>query len=161
MVLVGVPGAGKSTVGQVLATRLGVEFRDTDWDVERATGKTVAEVFLDEGEAAFRGYEAAQVAAALAQHTGVLALGGGAVLDPATRAALAGHVVVHLQVSLTSASSRVGLDGARPVLALNPRSTLKALREQRAPLYAEVATAVVDTDGRTPAEIADMIMVLL
>jgi shikimate kinase len=161
VVLVGVPGAGKSTVGRLLAQRLGVGFRDTDRDVEAAAGKSVAEVFLDDGEETFRAAEAATVAGALAEHGGVLALGGGAVLDAGTRAALAGHTVVHLQVGLADAASRVGLGGARPVLALNPRAVLKAMLDDRAPLYAEVATFVVPTDGRTPTEVVDAVAALL
>ncbi len=161
VVLVGAPGAGKTTVGRLVASRLGVAFRDTDLDVAAAAGKTVAEVFLDDGEAVFRAAEAAAVAAALAEHDGVLALGGGAVLDAATRAALTGATVVHLEVGLADAASRVGLSGARPVLTMNPRATLKVLLEQRAPLYAEVATAVVATDGRGPEAVTDDVLAAL
>jgi shikimate kinase len=154
VVLVGAPGAGKSTVGRLVATRLGVGFRDTDHDVEDAAGKSVADVFLDDGEEAFRAAEATAVHAALVEHAGVLALGGGAVLSAETRRLLAGHRVVHLQVGLTDAASRVGFAQARPVIALNPRAQLKVLLDERAPLYAEVATAVVVTDARAPDDIA-------
>lgn len=154
VVLVGPPGAGKTTVGALVAARLGVGFRDTDHDVEEALGKPVADVFLDDGEDAFRRAEAAAVRTALRDHEGVLALGGGAVLAPGTRALLRGHRVVHLSVGLPDAAARVGLAQARPVLALNPRAQLKVLLDQRAPAYAEVATVVVDTDGRTADEVA-------
>jgi shikimate kinase len=160
LVLVGPPGSGKTTVGRVLAGRLGVGFRDTDADVEAAAGCTVAEVFLDSGEDAFRDLEAAAVAGALAEHDGVLALGGGAVLREETRRALRGHRVVHLDVGAADAARRVGLARDRPVLALNPRAQLLRLLEQRAPLYAEVRTARVATDGRTPADVAEEILVL-
>ncbi|TCB95319.1 shikimate kinase [Micromonospora zingiberis] len=160
-VLVGAPGSGKTTVGQVLAAELGVEFRDTDADIERQAGKPIPEIFVDEGEAHFRTLERAAVAAALASCDGVLALGGGAVLAEENRAALVGHRVVHLSVELTDAVKRVGLGIGRPLLTINPRATLKHLMDQRRPLYAEVATATVMTDGRTPEEIAAEIIPLL
>ncbi|MEV6692527.1 shikimate kinase [Micromonospora sp. NPDC051196] len=160
-VLVGAPGSGKTTVGQVLAGELGVEFRDTDADIERLAGKPIPEIFVDEGEEHFRALERAAVAAALASCDGVLALGGGAVLAEENRAALIGHRVVHLSVELTDAVKRVGLGAGRPLLAINPRATLKHLMDQRRPLYAEVATATVVTDGRTPEEIAAEIIPLL
>ncbi|MGC5019500.1 shikimate kinase [Micromonospora sp. DT47] len=153
-VLVGAPGSGKSTVGEQLAALLGVEFRDTDADIESMAGKPIPEIFIDEGEAHFRTLERAAVAAALASHAGVLAVGGGAVLAEENRAALVGHTVVHLSVELPDAVKRVGLGAGRPLLAVNPRATLKYLMDQRRPLYTEVATATVVTDGRTPEEIA-------
>ncbi|WBB57499.1 shikimate kinase [Verrucosispora sp. WMMD573] len=160
-VLVGAPGSGKTTVGQGLAEALGVEFRDTDADIERLAGKPIPEIFLDEGEAHFRTLERAALAAALASCTGVLALGGGAVLAEENRAALVGHRVVHLSVELPDAVKRVGLGVGRPLLSINPRATLKHLMDQRRPLYAEVATDTVVTDGRTPEEIVAEIVALL
>jgi shikimate kinase len=160
-VLVGAPGSGKTTVGLALADALGVAFRDTDTDIEQLAGKPIPEIFIDEGEAHFRNLERAAVATALASHPGVLALGGGAVLAEETRAALIGHTVVHLSVELPDAVKRVGLGAGRPLLALNPRATLKHLMEQRRPLYAEVATATVVTDGRTPEEIAADVLAVL
>jgi shikimate kinase len=160
-VLVGAPGSGKTTVGLALAAALGVPFRDTDTDIEQLAGKPIPEIFVDEGEDHFRTLERAAVAAALASHPGVLALGGGAVLAEENRAALIGHTVVHLSVELPDAVKRVGLGAGRPLLALNPRATLKHLMEQRRPLYAEVATATVVTDGRTPEEIAAEVAALL
>lgn len=152
-VLVGPPGSGKTTTGEALAEALGVPFRDTDADIEQAAGKPIPEIFIDDGEPHFRTLERAAVATALASFDGVLALGGGAVLAEPTRAALAGHTVVFLSVELPAAVERVGLAQGRPLLAVNPRATLRHQLAQRRPLYEEVATLTVATDGRTPAEV--------
>ncbi|GAB7052483.1 shikimate kinase [Catenuloplanes indicus] len=160
-VLVGLMGAGKTTVGTALAERLGVAFRDTDHDVEAVAGKPVSEIFIEDGEDRFRALERAAVATALETFGGVLALGGGAILAEETRARLAGHTVVFLSVELADAVKRVGLGAGRPLLAINPRATLRHLMSQRAPLYREVATHVVVTDGREPAEVTDEILALL
>jgi shikimate kinase len=154
-VLVGPPGAGKTTVGELLAARLGVTLRDTDADIEAALGMSVADIFIEKGEDAFRAAERAAVAAALAEHPGVLALGGGAVIDPASRAALGGHTVVYLEVDVSDAARRVGLARDRPLLIEAPRARLAALLRERRPLYKEVAAVVVDTSGRTPEEVAE------
>lgn len=153
--LVGPPGAGKTTVGRHVAQRLNVCFRDTDHDIEQTAGKRIADIFVDDGEQAFRALEREAVAAALTEHDGVLSLGGGAVLDPQTRASLAGHRVVLLDVDLSGATARVGLNRDRPVLALNPRAVLKRLLEERIPLYREVASATVDTSRRSVREVVD------
>jgi shikimate kinase len=157
-VLVGVPGAGKTTVGGALAERLGVALRDTDRDIEATAGKPIPDIFVDDGEPHFRALERAAVAAALAEHDGVLALGGGAVIDEGTRALLREQPVVWLQVSAAGGAKRVGLDVPRPVLLGNVRGRLAALVAERSPLYAEVATLTVETDSRTPAEVADAII---
>lgn len=154
VVLVGPMGVGKSTVGRLLAERLGVGYRDTDEDIEAAEGRTIAEIFVDEGEAAFRALEKFAVRAALTEHRGVVALGGGAVLDPDTRALLAGQRVLYLSMEVEEAVKRTGLNVARPLLAVNPRKQWRELMEARRHLYEEVATAVVATDGRTPEEVA-------
>ncbi|TVZ92019.1 shikimate kinase [Streptomyces sp. BK340] len=153
VVLVGPMGVGKSTVGQLLAERLGVVYRDTDDDIVAAEGRAIAEIFVDEGESAFRAIEKRTVHTALAEHEGVLALGGGAVLDADTRALLAGHRVVYLSMDVEEAVKRTGLNVARPLLAVNPRKQWRELMEARRHLYEEVATAVVPTDGRTPEEV--------
>ena len=154
VVLVGPMGAGKSTVAGLLAQRWGTAVRDTDRDIEAAEGRPISAIFVDDGEEHFRALERAAVATALAGHPGVLALGGGAVLDPGTRAALAGETVVFLDVGLSDAVKRVGLGVGRPLLLGNVRSRIKALLDERLPIYREVATVQVGTDGRTPEDVA-------
>ncbi|MEU0449908.1 3-dehydroquinate synthase [Streptomyces tendae] len=155
IVLVGPMGVGKSTVGQLLAERLDTGYRDTDEDIVTAQGRAIAEIFVDEGEAAFRALEKAAVRTALAEHEGVLSLGGGAILDADTRALLAGQRVVYLSMEVEEAVKRTGLNAARPLLAVNPRKQWRELMEARRHLYEEVATAVVATDGRTPEEVTE------
>ena len=154
VVLVGPPGAGKSTVGALLAQAWGLPLRDTDADVEAATGRSIAELFVDEGEAWFREKEHDAVLAALAEHRGVLALGGGAVLDPRTRTALAGHTVVFLAVGLADATRRVGLGAGRPLLLGGVRSRIKQLLDERLPVYRSVATIEVSTDATQAEDVA-------
>ena len=166
VVLVGPPGSGKSTVAGTLSRLLGVTSRDTDADVERSAGKPILEIFVDDGEPLFRTLEHQAVATALTSHDGVLALGGGAVLDPSTQAALAsyvaqGGVVVFLDVTLAHAAPRVGFNQARPLLLGNPRAQWQKLMEARRPVYRQVATLVVDTDGRTPLQVAHEIAAAL
>lgn len=152
VVLVGAPGSGKSTTGVLLAERLGVPFADVDAEIERRTGRTIAAIFADDGEPAFRALEE-QVTAELLTTPGVLALGGGAVLSATTRAALRGHRVVWLQVSASTAVSRVGLNEARPLLLGNVRGRLIQLLAERTPLYAAVATERLETDRLPPEEV--------
>ncbi|MBZ5741280.1 shikimate kinase [Nocardioides mangrovi] len=161
IVLIGPMGAGKTTVGALLAEQLGVTVRDTDQDVEAAEGRPISEIFVDSGEDAFRDLEREAVATALATHDGVLSVGGGAVLDPTTRELLAGHDVVFLRVGLSDAVKRVGLGSARPLLLGNVRSRIKALLDERTPVYESVATVVVDTDGRSPAEVTAEVVAAL
>jgi shikimate kinase len=157
VVLVGTMGAGKTTVGRLLAAAWDVGFRDTDQDVEAAEGRPVSDIFVDSGEAHFRALERAAVAEALATHDGVLALGGGAVMDPETRTALAGHRVVFLRVGLASAADRVGLGVSRPMLLGNVRGRIKQLIDERTPVYESVATHVVDTDGAGVDEVVQRV----
>ncbi|RCH67277.1 shikimate kinase [Streptomyces sp. SDr-06] len=151
-------GSGKSTVGALLAERLGAPYRDTDADIVAAEGRPISDIFIEDGEPHFRALERDAVRAALAEHTGVLALGGGAILDPATRALLAPHPVVYLSMDVEEAVKRVGLNTARPLLAVNPRRQWRELMDARRHLYTEVARAVVATDERTPEEVAQAVL---
>jgi shikimate kinase len=144
-------------VGRLLADALGVGFLDTDQVIEREAGKPVSEIFVDDGEPHFRLLERDAVADALSSHDGVLALGGGAVLNETTRAKLAGHCVVFLRVGLSDAAQRVGLGVSRPLLLGNVRGRMKQLLDERTPVYEAVARHVVDTDGLTAAEVADRV----
>jgi shikimate kinase len=157
IVLVGAPGSGKSTVGAMLAERMGVTFRDVDAVIVERTGKSISEIFTDDGEATFRALEE-RITAELLPLPGVLSLGGGAVLSAGTRSALRGQRVIWLKVGLGQSMKRVGLDTARPLLLGNVRGRLRKLLSERAALYREVATEVIDTDNTTPAEVVETIM---
>ncbi|OLT43637.1 shikimate kinase [Saccharomonospora sp. CUA-673] len=155
VVVVGPPGSGKTTVGLLLAERLGVPFRDADADIEAAEHRAISDIFAEDGEEVFRAIEERTIVETLAEHDGVYALGGGAILSERTRAALRGHTVVFLEVGMAEGVQRTGLSTARPLLAgVNPRATYKALLDARLPLYLEVATCRVGTDGRDPEDIA-------
>ncbi|MCM2392812.1 shikimate kinase [Streptomyces albipurpureus] len=151
-------GSGKSTVGELLAQRLDVPYRDTDADIVAVEGREIADIFIDAGEPYFRELERAAVREAVVGHRGVLALGGGAILDDATRELLAGLPVVYLSLEAEEAVRRVGLNQARPLLAVNPRRQWRELMDARRPLYTEVARVVVATDERTPEEVAQAVL---
>lgn len=153
-VLIGPPGSGKTVTGQALADLLGLPFEDTDERVVRTAGRSISEIFVDDGEAAFRALEREAVAAALAESRGVVSLGGGAPIQESVRELLAGRRVVFLDVGIADAARRVGFDGARPLLAVNPRGTWIAMMKERRPVYEALATVRVDTAGRTPQEVA-------
>jgi shikimate kinase len=166
VVLVGPPASGKTSIGTAVAAALGVPFRDTDRDIEAVVGTSVADVFVDHGEPHFRALEERAVADAMAEHQGVLALGGGAVTSAVTRGLLVGYgraggTVVWLDVDLRSAAKRVGLARDRPILGVNPRAMLRSMLEHRAPLYGEVATCTVHTSDRAPADVVAEILAVL
>lgn len=159
VVLVGLPGAGKSTTGKRLARILSVPFADSDELVEARTGRSVLAIFADDGEAAFRVEEAAAVQAALHSFDGVLALGGGALTTAGTREALAasGVPVVLLRASVSTLLARVHDGHSRPLLAGDPKQRLEALAGEREPTYEQVATFGVETGRRTPGQVAAQI----
>lgn len=158
-VLIGPPGSGKSKVGRILAAGLGVTVRDTDADIEAAAGKPVSEIFVDDGEPRFRELEREAVLAALAEHDGVLSLGGGAIMNPVTQDALeryaadGGHVVF-LDVPLAIAAQRVGMNQARPLLLGNPRAQWQKLMTQRRPTYERLATLTIVSSERPGERVA-------
>jgi shikimate kinase len=156
-ILIGPPGAGKTTAGGLLAALLGAEFLDTDTAIEEVAGKPVSDIFISDGEAVFRELERAAAARTIASHQGILALGGGAVMDPGTRQLLAGQPVVYLQTGFAAAVRRTGLDAPRPLLIGNPRTRMRELLEERLPVYEALAWVTVTTDDRAPQEIADEI----
>ncbi|WP_029138794.1 shikimate kinase [Nakamurella lactea] len=159
VVLVGAPGSGKTSVGTAVAELLDLSLRDTDADIVQQQGRPISDIFTSDGEDHFRELEQAAVAAALAEHDGVLALGGGAILAPETRELLHGHRVVFLAVSMPQGVKRTGMAANRPLLVgVNPRATFKALLDARLPLYREVSVLEVDTDERTVPEIAAAIV---
>ena len=160
-VLVGPPGAGKSTIGRKVADVLEVPFTDTDTLVEEAAGKPIADIFLSDGEETFRALEREAVQRALSEYTGVIALGGGAILDERTRQDLAGHIVVYLSVGLADAARRVGLNAARPLLVGSPRRQWQQLMDARRHLYEEVADVEVSTAGLSPDQSRDAVLAVL
>ena len=154
VVLIGPPGSGKTTVGLVLAELLGVELRDTDQAIEAQQGQSISDIFMDEGESRFRELERVEVTSSLESHSGVLSLGGGAVMDPTTATSLSGHTVVFLEVGIADAAKRVGFDRGRPLLTLNPRAQWTRMMDERQATYERLATFSVQTAGRTPQDIA-------
>ncbi|WP_404382300.1 shikimate kinase [Knoellia locipacati] len=153
LVLIGPPGSGKTTIGTALATELGVPFHDTDAAIEADQGCSISDIFVLDGEPAFRALERAEVARAVSAETGVVALGGGAPMDDETQAVLEGHVVVFLDVGIADAAKRVGFDASRPLLAINPRAAWTKLMNERRPTYERLATHRVDTAGRAVDEV--------
>lgn len=158
-VLVGLPGSGKSTIGRRLAKALGVSFLDTDAAIEQQTGRSIADIFATDGEQEFRRIEEDAVRAALADHDGVVSLGGGAVTSPGVCEALAGHTVVFLEISATEGVRRTGGTNVRPLLAGPDRAEkFKALMAKRVPLYRRVSTIRVDTNRRNPGAVVRYIV---
>lgn len=154
VVLVGAPGAGKSTVGQALARLLGCGFVDVDTRIEEVVGKSLGEIFADEGEECFRELEE-RASRELLELGGVVALGSGAVVNPRIREALTGHDVIWLEVSVAQATRRLGLNTAGAPVLGNIRARLIEQLRQRAPHYAAVASTRVVTDDRRPEDIAE------
>jgi shikimate kinase len=155
LVLIGPPGAGKTTVGRLVAERLGVPFVDTDAVVEITAGRRIPDIFLEDGEPSFRDLERAAVVDVLATADGVVSLGGGAVLDPRTEADLAQHRVVFLDVGIADAARRVGFGQHRPLLGINPRAQWTKLMADRRAVYERISGFVVDTAGREEEQVAD------
>jgi shikimate kinase len=157
-VLVGMPGSGKSTIGRRVAKALELPLLDTDVKIVETTGRTIADIFV-EGEQEFRRIEAAVVCAALAEHDGIVSLGGGAVTTPEVREALAGHTVVYLEINAAEGIRRTSGGAGRPLLAGgDPAERFRTLMRQRAPLYRQVATIRINTNRRNPGAVARQIV---
>lgn len=152
IVLIGAPGSGKSTVGALLAKELDEEFVDVDAAIEVDQQTSIADIFVLHGEPRFRQLEETATLAAL-ERGGVISLGGGAVMNKDIRKAVVGHTVIWLQCSISTATKRVGMDVARPLLLGNVRSRLIQLLNERTPVYRAAATISVVTDDREPAEV--------
>ncbi|GAA5077033.1 hypothetical protein GCM10023319_13910 [Nocardia iowensis] len=162
VVLVGPPGAGKSTIGRKLAKELGVELYDTDAGIERETGRTIPEIFATDGEPEFRRIEEQVVRRAILAERGVVSLGGGAVLSKETRALLRNRTVVYLEISVGEGLRRTGASTNRPLLnGADPAAKYRELMRKRRPLYREVATVRVRTDGRSPGRVVKMVLAKL
>ncbi|OBI56358.1 shikimate kinase [Mycobacterium sp. E796] len=158
-VLVGLPGSGKSTIGRRLAKALGVDLLDTDAAIEQQTGRSIADIFATDGEQEFRRIEEQVVRAALAEHDGVLSLGGGAVTSPGVCEALAGHTVIYLEIGAREGVRRTGGTAVRPLLAGPDRAEkYRDLMAKRVPLYRRVATIRVDTNRRNPGAVVRNIL---
>ncbi len=161
VVLVGPPGSGKTTIGNELAARSAVALLDTDAAIVAEQGRSISDIFVDDGEAAFRVFERDAVLAALSSHDGVLSLGGGAVMTADIEQALLDPrhtgTVVFLDVGIADAASRVGFDASRPMLVINPRASWNRLMRERRPTYERVASIHINTAGRSVADIADEI----
>jgi shikimate kinase len=158
IVLVGFMGAGKTTIGHLLAAELELPFADSDEVIERRAGRPIRAIFAQDGEPAFRAVEHQVIAGLLDGPDLILALGGGAAEHPGTRDKLGSAQVVYLQVGYAQALRRVGGDGGRPMLA---RPDLAALYERRLAAYAGVATLTVPTDDRRPEMVRDDILARL
>lgn len=161
-VLIGPPGAGKSTIGRRLAQALELPLLDTDAEIERVTGRTIPEIFSEDGEPAFREIEERVVADALAQQEGIVSLGGGAILSERTRKRLAGHTVIYLEISIAEGLRRTGTGAGRPLLAGDdPAKKYRELMRRRRPLYRQAATIRVRTDGRSPGRVVQYLITKL
>lgn len=163
IILIGPPGAGKSTIGKQLARSLNRSFTDTDDIIEARTGSTISQIFIDQGEPWFRELEVEVVLKAVTEIDGVLSLGGGAPLSQPAQELLQSisTPIVFLDVSLATAAPRVGFNRDRPLLLNNPRAAWQSLMEKRRPIYESVATHIVAVDGLTPKEVAGKIREIL
>lgn len=153
-VLVGMPGSGKSTIGRRLAKAMKLELLDTDAAIVETTGRSIADIFAEDGEQEFRRIEEEVVKSALASHDGIVSLGGGAITSPGVRKALAGHTVVYLEISAAEGIRRTTHGSSRPLLVGDdPAAKYRRLMGERVPLYRRVATMRINTNRRNPGAV--------
>jgi shikimate kinase len=159
IVLIGPPGAGKTSIGKALSKELGLAFIDSDAEIERISGKTISEIFVDQGEAVFRKNEVETVTRILAEFEGVVALGGGAPINPEIQKVLLNseYPVIFIDVSISQAANRIGFNKDRPLLMINPRQQWLHLMSERRPIYEKLATITVSSDNSKPSEVAKTI----
>ena len=163
LIIIGPPGAGKSSVGRQLGKVMQIPFSDTDKIIEERTGKKIAEIFLEDGEPIFRKIEREVVLEEIAKEEGILALGGGSILDAEVDKELSRlkSRVIYLEVSISNAAPRVGFNKDRPLLAVNPRQQWMALMEKRRPIYERLAGHKISTDNKKPNEVVKEIQGLI
>lgn len=160
LILIGPMGSGKTTIGQLLATNLSLTFRDTDQVIESETGKTVSEIFLDEGEDRFRALEKAVLRKELLTDETILALGGGAPISIDAQSALRAIAspVIYFDISLASVAPRIGFNRDRPLLLHNPRGQWETLMQERRPIYESIADIVIDVNAKSEQAIVAEIL---
>lgn len=160
IVLIGPPGAGKSSIGKALAKELSLPFIDSDGEIEKAAGKKISEIFVDDGEPHFRALEVDKVKQLLQDFTGVISLGGGAPINSETAQLLeaADYPVIFIDVSISQAAVRIGFNKDRPLLLINPRQQWMNLMSERRPVYEKLATDTVSSDSKKPHEVAKIIV---
>jgi shikimate kinase len=160
IVLIGPPGAGKSSIGRVLAKELSLPFIDSDGEIEKSAGKKISEIFVDDGEPYFRALEVEKVKELLQEFEGVISLGGGAPINSEISQTLgaASYPVIFIDVSIAQAATRIGFNKDRPLLLINPRQQWMNLMSERRPIYEKLATDTVSSDSKKPHEVAKIIV---
>lgn len=163
LILIGPMGSGKTTIGKLIATRLNLPFRDTDQVIEEDSGKSVSEIFLEDGEDSFRAIEKSVLRKELLSDDTILALGGGAPMSIDAQSALRAIAspVIYFDISLSSVAPRIGFNRDRPLLLNNPRGQWELLMQERRPIYKSIADTVIDVNGKSEMDIVDEILMVI
>ena len=159
IVLIGPPGAGKSSIGRALAKELALPFIDSDSEIEKKVGKKISEIFVDNGEPYFRELEVSKVKEILKEFNGVISLGGGASINSEIFELLSSgsYPVIFIDVSISQAATRIGFNKDRPLLLINPRQQWINLMAERRPIYEKLASEIISSDSKKPVEVARII----